>query len=66
MLSALLYTLISLLIVLLACAGYVSIFIEDEDHAKRAFAVLKYLGWLLLGGGGAFAAYLKLHELGLF
>ncbi|WP_370964758.1 hypothetical protein [Amycolatopsis sp. cg9] len=31
----------------------------------RAFAVLRYLGWLLLVSGGAFYAYVKLHELGV-
>jgi hypothetical protein len=64
-LSALLYTLIGLLIVLLACAGYVSIFGEEAEQGTRAFAVLRYLGWLLLGSGGAFYAYVKLHEMGV-
>jgi hypothetical protein len=64
-LSALLYTFIGLVIILAACAGYVAIFVKEEEHGKRAFAVLKHLGWLLFGSGGAVYVWLKLHKAGV-
>ncbi|VVJ22605.1 Uncharacterised protein [Amycolatopsis camponoti] len=57
-----------LFLLLLGCAGYVAVFVDDPDQRADAYKVLKLLTGIVLGSGGAgglVGLLLKLHEMGV-
>ena len=56
---------LAILVAVAGCAGYVALFVADERRAARAYRVLVAAIAAITGGGGLFAAMVRLHELGL-
>ncbi|VVJ22765.1 Uncharacterised protein [Amycolatopsis camponoti] len=57
-----------LFLLLLGCAGFVALFVNDPDKRADAYKVLKLLTGIVLGSGGAgglVGLLLKLHEMGV-
>ncbi|PPK60680.1 hypothetical protein V5P93_003984 [Actinokineospora auranticolor] len=56
---------LGVLIALVGCAGYVTLFIAETDRAERALRTLKTATVAITGSTGAIALVVCLHETGL-
>jgi hypothetical protein len=54
-----------LMLALIACAGFVALFVADEKRRKTAYDVLRLALTTATGSAGVVAVALKLHEAGL-
>ncbi|WIX91322.1 hypothetical protein [Amycolatopsis sp. DG1A-15b] len=57
-----------LFLLLLGCAGFVAVLVNDPDRRADAYKVLRLLTGIVLGSGGAgglVGLLIKLHELGV-
>jgi hypothetical protein len=56
----------ALVLALIACAGFVALFVRDQERRKVAYDVLKLSLTSATGGAGAVAVVLKVHQAGLW
>lgn len=52
-------------LLLLGCAGFVAVLVDDADRRGDAYKVLKLLTSIVFGSGGLVALLIKLHEMGV-
>ncbi len=55
----------ALMLALIACAGFVALFVKDEKRRKMAYDVLRLVLKTATGSAGLVAIALKLHQAGL-
>jgi len=51
-----------LVFVLIGCAGFVALFVQDEHRSKNAYRVLRLVLTSLTGAASLAAALMKLHQ----